>query len=134
MGIILRAFLSPEISAIHWVRTHGVSRSLLWDWLGKWAILIMLGLAFGYRFLFFWLFLRLIYGLGDLVFFRIVHHRQGEYGTFSIPLAPWLTTLAGTIAGSTVVQATIHHDVHQNYASVAVEHLATVRALQTEEY
>ena len=47
LGIIPRAFLSPEISAIHWVRTHGVSRSLLWDWLGKWAILITSGLAFG---------------------------------------------------------------------------------------
>lgn len=122
------ALISPEKSTLHWIRTQGISRQLGFDLAIKLAVLICLAWQGGTTFLVFWLSLRLVYGLGDLVFFRCVHHQQGQYGTFALTLPQSLITLGEWVFGRTVIQTTIHHDIHHQNPYIAARALALARA------
>ena len=124
----LNAFIAPEQSSIRWLIQHGLSRQLVIDMLVK--LCIFLGLAWfgGRTFLWLWLSLRLIYGLGDFAFFRSVHYLQGAYGTFAWSLPSAVVLLGEYLFGKTVVQATIHHDIHHQNPRIAAHALASARA------
>jgi fatty acid desaturase len=125
--VIWNAFVSPEKSALHWIRTQGISRQLGFDLAVKVAVLSGLAWWGGTAFLVFWLSLRLVYGLGDLAFFRGVHYQQGQYGTFALALPQSLITLGEWVFGRTVIQATIHHDIHHQNPYIAARALASAR-------
>ncbi|AUS99433.1 hypothetical protein CLI64_02935 [Nostoc sp. CENA543] len=126
--VILNAFITPEQSSIRWIKVNGINFQLGIDLLIKLLILIVLAFLGGQRFLWFWLFLRIVYGLGDIVFFRLVHHQKGEYGTFAMKIPNIIETWGGIIFGSTVIQATIHHDVHHKHPRIAAHNLAKARS------
>nr|WP_231865607.1 MULTISPECIES: fatty acid desaturase [Nostocaceae] len=125
--IILNSLTTPEQSFLRWVKINGFSPQLGIDLLIKLLFLVILALLGGKKFLFFLLFIRIVYGLGDLVFFRLVHHQKGEYGTFEMKLPSIITTWGERIFGRTVIQATINHDVHHQNPRIAAHNLAKVR-------
>ncbi len=122
--VIFNAFTAPEQSSLYWLRTHGLSTRLLIGLLLKLLLLALLAGLSGGAFLWFWLCLRLVYGLGDLAFFRLVHHQGGRYGTFSLALPASVTTLGELIVGKTVMQTTLHHSVHHRHPRIAARCLA----------
>ncbi|MBE9078954.1 hypothetical protein IQ241_16910 [Romeria aff. gracilis LEGE 07310] len=124
---IFNAFVSPEQSAIRWIAKHGLTLQLSLDLATKLIILGGLTWVGGRAFLWLWLSLRLVYGLGDIAFFRMIHHREGEYGTFALPLPSWLLASGELIFGQTVIQATIHHDIHHQNPRIAARALAAAR-------
>ena len=124
---VFNAFSSPEQSTLRWIARYGLSRQLAVDCGLKLLILAGLIGVGGTTFLWFWLCLRLVYGCGDLAFFRGVHHQQGCYGTFSLSLPAKLIDIGERIFGKTVVQATIHHDIHHLDPRIAVRFLGTAR-------
>ncbi len=125
--VALNCFTSPEQNFIRWVQLNQFSSQLGINILIKLLFLGILILLGGKKFLWFWLCVRIVYGLGDIVFFRLVHHQQGEYGTFAMKLPSAIETWGEWIFGKTVVQATINHDVHHNNPRIAVHNLAKAR-------
>ena len=120
---IFNAFTSPEQSALRWIATHRLTPQLAFDLMIKLITLIALAALGGPLFIWFWLSLRVVYGLGDLAFFRFVHHQQGEYGTFGLPWPQWAIRLSTLVVGSTVTNATLHHDVHHQNPYLAARAL-----------
>lgn len=125
--VILNAFISPEKNFIRWLQLNQLSFQLGLDILIKLLFLGILILLGGKKFLWFWLCLRIVYWLGDIVFFRLVHHQKGEYGTFAMKLPSTIETWGEWIFGKTVIQATINHDVHHHNPRIAVHNLAKAR-------
>jgi fatty acid desaturase len=125
---VFNAFTSPEQSAFRWIATHGLTSQLAFDLAVK--LLVLTGLVWvgGSLFLWFWLPLRLVYGLGDLAFFRLVHHHQGDYGNFQLHWPQPLMTLGAICFGSTVVQTTFNHDIHHENPYIAARSLRAARA------
>ena len=122
------AFTSPEQSAGRWIVQHGLSASLAFDLTVKFWLLMGLAWLGGGTFLIFWLSIRLVYGLGDFVFFRLVHHQQGKAGTFGLTLPPQLMTLSRWVFGHTVTYATLHHDIHHRNPYIAARSLPAARS------
>lgn len=126
--VVLNAFTTPEQGALHWIAAEGLNLQLGLDLVIKLGVLIYLAWWGGITFLWFWLSLRLVYGLGDLAFFRLVHNRQGETGSFPITPPLWLRRLSTLIYGITVTEATLNHDIHHQNPYVAARCLTLVRA------
>ena len=130
--VFFNAFSSPEQSTLRWIARYGLSRQLAVDCGLKLLILAGLIGVGGTTFLWFWLCLRLVYGCGDLAFFRGVHHQRGNYGTFPLLLPARLVDIGERIFGKTVVQATIHHDIHHLDPRISVQFLGAVRAQRAQ--
>ncbi|MBD2360927.1 fatty acid desaturase [Anabaena minutissima FACHB-250] len=125
--VMFNALSAPEQSFIRSLQVNGFNLQLGLDLLIKLLILGILVFVGGEKFFWFWLFIRIVYGLGDIVFFRLVHHQKGQYGTFEMKIPSTLETWGERIFGATVVQATINHDVHHQNPGIAARHLATAR-------
>ena len=125
--VILNALTVPEQSFIRSLQVNGFNLQLGLDLLIKLLILGILVFLGGEKFFWFWLSMRIVYGLGDIVFFRLVHHQKGKYGTFEIKFSSTIETWGERIFGKTVIQAAINHDVHHQNPGIAVHHLATAR-------
>lgn len=125
--VCFNSLTSVEQSFIRFVATKGINLQLGIDLLIKLLILATLFWFGQEKFIWFWLFLRIVYWLGDIVFFRSVHYQKGEYGTFQLPLTNMLVKWGERIFGETVIQATINHDVHHQNPSIAARYLAVAR-------
>lgn len=127
LQVAFNAFTTPEQNAFRWIANHGMNLRMGADLAIKLSILSYLAWIGGTAFLWFWLSLRIVYGLGDLAFFRLVHHQRGRYGTFALSLPKWLTRLSELIFGATVIRATLHHDIHHQNPYIAAHHLPSAR-------
>ena len=127
IGTLFNAFIAPEQSSLRWLMRHGLSRQLAVDMLIKLCLLVGLVWLGDRTFLWFWLSLRLVYGLSDFAFFRLVHHRKGDYGTFALSLPSVVVALGEFVFGKTVIQTTIHHDIHHQNPRIAARALASAR-------
>jgi hypothetical protein len=125
--VIVNAFTSPEQSAVRWIAAHGLTPHLAFDLVVKAGVLVGLVWWGGSLFLWFWVSLRLVYGLGDLAFFRFVHHQHGAYGNFQLTLPQPLIALGEILFGSTVVQTTLNHDIHHQNPYIAARSLVAAR-------
>jgi len=123
------ALTSPEQSAGRWIAQQGLSASLAFDLVVKFCLLVGLAWWGGVAFGVFWLSIRLVYGLGDFVFFRLVHHQQGAAGTFGLTLPPPWVTLSEWVFGHTVTHATLNHDIHHRNPYIAARSLPAARSL-----
>lgn len=126
--VFLKAFTTPEQNFIRWTIAKGTSKELLLNLTIRSLWLILLAILGGWHFLWFWLFLRIVLGVSDFAFFRIVHYQQGEYGTFQLKIPDRIVNLAELIFGKVVIQAVINHDIHHQYPTIAVRELANFRA------
>ena len=125
--VFLNAMTTPEQDTIRWIMAHGLSFSLAIGLLIKLVLLGALAWLGGTTFLWFWLALRLSYGVTDFIFFRCVHHQQGEYGSFALTLHPALVGIGEWIFGKTVMQATLNHDLHHQHPGLAARSLTLAR-------
>ena len=128
LKVFLNAFTIPEQNFIRWVAASGMNFQLCLDLIIKLILLGTLAWLGGAKFLGFWLSLRLVDGMADIVFSRLLHHRQGKYGTFQLNLPDNLERLTRLIFGNSVINAIIDHDVHHQNPSIAVAKLASARA------
>lgn len=125
--VFINALTAPEQSFIRFLVVNGFNLQLGLHLIIKLLLLgILVGLG-GAKFFWFWLSLRIVYGVGDLVFFRLVHHQKGQYGTFEMKISNALSRWAERIFGATVIQATVNHDVHHLHSGIAVRYLAMAR-------
>ena len=125
--VFCNAMTTPEQDTIRWIATRGLSLSLVIDLAIKAVILGALAWFGGTTFLWFWLTLRLVYGVTDFIFFRCVHHQKGNYGVFALSLPPNLVRLGKWVFGETVMHATLNHDLHHQYPGLATRSFHRVR-------
>jgi fatty acid desaturase len=123
----LNALTVPEQSVIRWLTTRGLSVSLTLDLVIKAVLLGAIAWWGGATFWWFWVTLRLVYGIADFAFFRCVHHHQGEYGTFGLSLPAVWVRLGEGVFGKTVVHATLNHDLHHQAPGLAARSLSLAR-------
>lgn len=125
--VFCMSFVVPECQTMQWFKVHGVSWTLGCDLLLKAIVFVGLAWVGGSIFFWFWLSLRLAYGLSDFTFSRIVHCQNGEYGTFPLAIPDWVRQIIIALLGEVVLYATIHHDIHHMNPWVAAHHLPAVR-------
>ncbi|MEM8810883.1 MAG: hypothetical protein AAGF01_33145 [Cyanobacteria bacterium P01_G01_bin.38] len=128
--VFLNAMTTHEQDTIRWILTHGLSLSLAIELIVKWVLLGTLAWFGGTTFLWFWFTLRGVYGVSDFIFFRCVHHQNGEYGNFALSLPPVVIHIGEWVFGKTVVQATLNHDLHHQYPGLAAHSLSLAREQQ----
>ncbi|MEO0458375.1 MAG: hypothetical protein AAF152_17590 [Cyanobacteria bacterium P01_A01_bin.114] len=125
--VFLNAMTTHEQDTMRWISTHGLSLSLAIELVIKFGILGTLAWFGGATFWWFWLTLRLVYGVSDFIFFRCVHCQKGSYGNFALSLPPALLRIGEWIYGKTVVHATLNHDLHHQYPGLAARNLTLAR-------
>lgn len=124
---ILASLTAPEQRTIRWISKNGLSLTLTVDLGLKAVIFGLLAWLGGTTFLWFWLCLRVVYGLSDFSFFRLVHYQNGNYGSFEVTAPAWLTSIATLVWGEAVVHATLNHDIHHLNPCISVHHLSIAR-------
>ena len=129
--VLLKAMMTPEQDTVRWIMTHGLSVSLAIELMIKSGLLAALAWFGGTTFLWFWLTLRAVYGFADFIFFRCVHHQNGDYGSFALSLSPGLIRLGEWAFGKTVVHATLNHDLHHQCPGLAAHSLSLARQRQS---
>lgn len=125
--VLLNAMTTPEQDTIRWIASRELSVSLALSLLLKLVVLGAIAWLGGTTFLWFWLTVRFVHGLSDFMFFRCVHHQKGTYGTFALSLPPVFVRLGEWLLGSTVMQATMNHDLHHQSPGLAARSLNLAR-------
>ena len=123
---LLGSITQHEQASYRFVKQYGLSTELTTMLILRAALFVALLLVFGKTFLAWFLVLRITYIINDYIFFHLVHHRAGEFGTFKILLPTWLQYLLIVIYGFDVVYATMHHDIHHHNVRIAAKYLPRI--------
>lgn len=124
----LNALSAPEQSYFRWLAHHGADAELL---IGSGIRLgLFCGLAWlaGPMFLWYWLPVRIAFGLAYFAFFYCLHRDHGAFGVYARPLPAGLAWLFGTLLGREAMMATCHHDAHHRHPRVSAFHLDKIPA------
>ena len=70
-----------------------------------------------------WLTLKVIFAVDIWMFTRFLHYRSGEYGTFTMPIPPFLLKATKIIYGDNLIMALIYHPVHHRWPKIAAWNL-----------
>ena len=120
------ALTSPEQAFFRWVTAQGLSQKLLSESAIRLCLFgVIVGLS-GKVFLWYWIPLRLAYGVGYFVFFYCLHRRGEEYGVYSLKLPEWLQFMLMLVLGRKALMEICYHDVHHAYPRVAPQYLPIV--------
>ena len=129
------ALLFPEGSVLNYLQNE--ENVINW-WEVALRLSLFIGLATwgGGSFWLYWALLRINYAISVWVFFHHLHYRNGEYGSFALPLAKPLKAYFGLVYGKAALYATMHHDTHHLYPKVMAVRLPAlaerIRAKETE--
>jgi fatty acid desaturase len=122
----LNALTSPEQTFFRWIAHRGMNQDLLREsvirlcWFGAIASLS------GQAFLWYWIPLRLAYGISYFIFFYCLHRRGKEYGVYSLDLPKWLQFSLQLLFGREALLEICYHDVHHAHPQVAPQYLPIV--------
>lgn len=124
----LGAFFFPEGSTINYLKKG--SEPVKWIDV-SFRVVLFIGIAVvgGSAFWMTWVILRVNYAIAIWIFFHHLHYRQGDYGTFALPLPSLLKKYFQLVYGKPALMATMHHDIHHQFPRVAAIYLDQVRPL-----
>lgn len=126
----LNAMSAPEQSFLRWLGREKLDREL---WLGaavRCGLFAALAWVSGWRFLWYWIPVRIAFGLSYFAFFYALHRRGTEYGVYALSLPPWGARLFRLLFGREALLATCHHDAHHRQPRVSAYHLPEVTLLE----
>lgn len=127
VGGPLRAFanavISPERGFIHWVRAHGLSRSLAIDAAIRAAAFVALAWINPRVFVVYWLSLRLSVGFASFVFHHVLHNLDGRLGTFPLPVSQSIVAAARLLFGREPMLILTEHERHHVWPRVRARDL-----------
>lgn len=125
---LLGALLVPERSLVHWVRTHGLSHSLLrgvaWRGAAFFAVAAMEPMVFAV----YWLALRFSIGACGFVFHHLLHQRAGRLGTFPLPVKPALLAAGRRLFGVEPMLILQRHRAHHLWPGLRAHQLPDLPA------
>lgn len=117
------ALLSPELAAIKWVSTRGISATLKREASIKCFIMLTLIAVDSSVFLSYWIVVRLTVGLSNYGFHHILHYRGGTYGTFRLELWAPIRAAMVVVLGPAMTAVLCEHDAHHAWQGVKAERL-----------
>lgn len=127
VGGPLRAFanamISPERGFIHWVRAHGMSRSLAIDASIRAVAFMWLAWLNPRVFFAYWLSLRLSVGFASFVFHHVLHNLDGRLGTFPLPVSDAIVRMARFLFGREPMLILTEHERHHSWPRVRARDL-----------
>lgn len=124
----LGALFSPEIHFFRWIINEEINKEFIIETFVRITMFIGLAILTGVHFLWFWISLKIIYGLASFIFFNLVHYRGGRYGTFETELPIPLMKLAELIWGRVLVHAVMYHNIHHDNVRISAQHLQQARS------
>lgn len=127
VGGPLRAFanalISPERGFVHWVRAHGLSRTLARDAaIRAVAFVVLLAINPGV-FVVYWLALRVSVGFASFVFHHVLHNMDGRLGTFRLPVSRPVIEMARALFGAEPMLILTEHERHHLWPRVRAKDL-----------
>ena len=123
------ALFSPEIHFYQWLKNDTLTPDFMFETIARIIIFVALAFVGGIKFLWFWLSLKLIYGVSSFIFFNLVHYRNGEYGTFETELPQFLVNITKLIWGQTLVYAVMYHNIHHDNVRISACQLKDAKNL-----
>jgi len=132
--VLLKSLMTPEQRFIRFVAVNGFNLQLGLDLLIKLLVLGILVWFGGGKFFWFWLSLRIVYGL--TVLFHTTHHQKRKYRIFELKIPSNLIIWGELIFGKSVIQSTINHDRHHQNPDIALRYLgmeSNLKGLYIEE-
>ena len=130
---LLNAMSAPEQSFLRWVVREKIDTEL---WLGATLRCILFGAliwASGWHFLWYWIPVRIAFGLSYFAFFYTLHRRGAEYGVYPLVLPSWGARLFGVLFGREALLATCHHDAHHRQPRVSAFRLPDIHAVSARD-
>jgi len=127
VGGPLRAFanalISPERGFVHWVRAHGLNRTLAIDAALR-ALAFVVLLSINPRvFVVYWLALRVSVGFASFVFHHVLHNLDGRLGTFRLPVSGPVLNAARALFGAEPMLILTEHERHHHWPRVRAKDL-----------
>jgi fatty acid desaturase len=122
-------FTSPEQNVVRWIADHGADAELVGPMVARACIFFALWWIAGPLFIWYWLPLRLTYGVALFLFSYVLHRRGRLYGTFAIALPPIGVRAFVLLFGRAGWLAVCNHDLHHSDARLAARALDRARAV-----
>lgn len=122
----LNALTAPEQAFVRWVMRNPIDTELILGTLLRAVLFVGLVWISGANFWWYWLPVRLAYGLAYFSFFYCLHRRGEGYGVYPIKLARWEQTVFGLLFGQDALLGTCHHDAHHRQPRVSAYRLPEV--------
>lgn len=122
----VNALISPEQAFVRWVMRAPIDAELI---IGVWLRLaLFVGLVWlsGAAFWWYWLPVRLAYGLANYAFVYSLHRRGEAYGVFRTKLTAWQQTVFSLLFGKDALLGTCYHDVHHQHPRVSAYRLPDI--------
>jgi fatty acid desaturase len=116
---LFNASTVPEQAVIRWVTKHGVDSQLVVTMLLNATLFVACVNFAGWNFLWFWIPVRISYGLSNFAFFYALHRRGSSYGVYSVQLPKFVKQLYMLILGYDALLATCYHDLHHHNPRIA---------------
>jgi fatty acid desaturase len=120
---LLGALLVPERSMLHWLRRHGMSRSLRRESTCRAAVFFAVAAIDPAVFAVYWLTLRASIAAAGFVFHHLLHQREGRLGTFTLPATPVLLALGRHLFGEEPMLILQRHRAHHLWPALRVRDL-----------
>ena len=123
----INAMSAPEQSYFRWIAQQGLDAQLLRGTLLRLILFMLLASVSGLAFFWYWVPLRLAYGVSSFSFFYCLHRRGEAYGVYPQKFSPAIARLFALLFGRDSLMATCHHDIHHAHPNIAARHLAATR-------
>ncbi len=120
---LANAMMSPERGFIHWVRQHGLSRSLAIGAAVRCLAFVVVAVINPTVFFVYWLSLRVSLGFASFVFHHVLHCQDGELGTFRLPVSGGVVRAARVLFGQEPMLILTEHDRHHQWPRVRARDL-----------
>ena len=120
---LVGAMLASELAMIHWLRAHGLSRSLAVESLQRAAAFALLLAINPLAFAGYWVVMRVTIGAANFAFHHVVHSRDGELGDFRFETTPFVDRIVGLVLGPRLSPVLFDHPGHHAWPRVRAEHL-----------
>lgn len=127
VGGFVKATLSPEISAYHWIRDKGIDRQLGIGMAIRFTLFVLFVGSLGWTSLWYFIPVRLAYGACMFSISHFLHHKEGVYGTFTPRFGKFLDAVITVYFGPAALQTLCYHDIHHDHPRIAAFKLPEAR-------
>ena len=117
------ALMAPERSLVAWIRTRGVSAPLAREGGLRLAAFVIVAALNPAVFLLYWVVLRLSIGAAGFVFHHVLHNRDGELGTFALPIPDRVLRAGAWVFGTEPMLILARHRAHHLWPELRVRDL-----------
>jgi fatty-acid desaturase len=116
---LFNAMTMPEQTTFRWLRQNRINKQLALTM--TISAIVFFGLVYlaGWNFLWYWIPVRISYGISGFAFFYMLHRRGEEFGVYPVKLPVFIAKLYALLFGNEALQVTCNHDLHHDNPRIA---------------